>query len=596
MFVKRLEAIAGAGKTSFILKEAVEAFERYGRDFSSIGLATYTRAARQEALDRVSAAWDVPASLISKEGNFGTLSSAAFRNLGPELGKQRQVIDGAKKEHRDWLAEVVGASVGWVLPGNDAATAIAGDAGLALSIWSRVRNIGGLLSAEAQRARSLGLVPFEDNELWKFVDHYERAKKRDGFVDFTDLLLLYAGVMHDPAGGPVSVTPLGDVPDVNCYFFDEHQDVSPLADQVARRLASGPRCEYVVIAGDPGQAIYGFLGADPSCFRRWNVDKEEQLFRSYRCPQVVVDIAERCLGSQSDHALREVVGLGDPEGSMVSVHGMNSFAIREFFIKQFMQMNPGESWLFLTRTNQHVPKWRDVLTEFNRPHLTLGATGTAANKRAFASLYRLSVGEGISGEQMTEVMKEMRSTLVDASPLPEPTIMDPKPERGKIRLLAHGAKAAFARDKPLDVYFLSDLPSVGVTQEACQRIGSGRLNALVNDSSEFTEAVSLYGIEEFESPNVRVGTVHSAKGMEADNVVLLAQTSSVVAEAAREQSVWDEECRLSYVALTRAKKRAFVVDNRSPRQNEDLDRVMSGLESLLHPRRESVIQGEVAHV
>ena len=62
-------------------------------------------------------------------------------------------------------------------------------------------------------------------------------------------------------------------------------------------------------------------------------------------------------------------------------------------------------------------------------------------------------------------------------------------------------------------------------------------------------------------PRIRISTIHGAKGLEADNVVLLTDLSRASANAWSRGK--EEEIRVLYVALTRARKRLFVVNPRT---------------------------------
>jgi len=66
-------------------------------------------------------------------------------------------------------------------------------------------------------------------------------------------------------------------------------------------------------------------------------------------------------------------------------------------------------------------------------------------------------------------------------------------------------------------------------------------------------------------PKVKVGTVHSVKGAEADNVGYLTTTSQKVAAGAEDAQQHDEECRIAYVAVTRAKRNLYVINEGGPR-------------------------------
>ena len=75
-------------------------------------------------------------------------------------------------------------------------------------------------------------------------------------------------------------------------FVDEYQDTSPVQVDIIRTLAQAGSVEICAI-GDPNQAIYGFRGADASGFHRFFEDfagaREIKLSKNYRSSQVILD-------------------------------------------------------------------------------------------------------------------------------------------------------------------------------------------------------------------------------------------------------------------------------------------------------------------
>jgi superfamily I DNA/RNA helicase len=101
----------------------------------------------------------------------------------------------------------------------------------------------------------------------------------------------HAGVLAtaaDLAGDPAVRAALG----VEHLLVDEYQDVNPAQERLVAHLASGARS--VVVVGDPDQAIYGFRGATPAALARASAHlgaREVRLTTGFRCAQPVVDAA-----------------------------------------------------------------------------------------------------------------------------------------------------------------------------------------------------------------------------------------------------------------------------------------------------------------
>ncbi len=124
-----------------------------------------------------------------------------------------------------------------------------------------------------------------ESEIGRLGTAYNRAMARSGNVDYDDLLLLPLRLMTD----------CPEVRDAvhdrfRFIFVDEFQDLNPLQAELIKRLA-GPECLFTVI-GDPDQSIYGFRGASPERFPDFERDfsgvRVVRLDTNYRsCPSVL---------------------------------------------------------------------------------------------------------------------------------------------------------------------------------------------------------------------------------------------------------------------------------------------------------------------
>jgi len=61
-----------------------------------------------------------------------------------------------------------------------------------------------------------------------------------------------------------------------------------------------------------------------------------------------------------------------------------------------------------------------------------------------------------------------------------------------------------------------------------------------------------------QEPRIRISTIHAAKGGEATNVILLTDISSRVFKSYQQNP--DDESRVFYVGLTRAKENLFLIE------------------------------------
>jgi len=113
----------------------------------------------------------------------------------------------------------------------------------------------------------------DDTQDRKFALEWLRFKEKHKVMDFDDILVTgfeYLGEFFVP---------------VEVAFIDEGQDNGPLDYLLLEHGFKG--AEFIFLAGDPLQSIYGFKGARPELFIKWKAHKELTLNRSYRNPKRV---------------------------------------------------------------------------------------------------------------------------------------------------------------------------------------------------------------------------------------------------------------------------------------------------------------------
>ena len=611
--ISLITAVAGAGKTTEI-KNKVAQLANEGLAPEEIGVSTYTRAARGEIVGRSALIWDVDPDYLQSHCMFKTITASALYMLksGGHM-KNREIIDYTNEDHRCLIENAFNEKIKYQYSGTDPLTT--GPYGQALLAWSLARNSGRNFRDIYQEMRHLNAInnlrttkrnnetmPYDD--AWKAIDRYERLKRCDGLVDFTDLLMLYAGKAHDIHIGSYNSgsKPIGDVPDVKAYFFDEHQDASPLSNQVAKRLSSHDNCEQVVIVGDPGQSIYGFLGSSPSCFDEWKYDEVIRLERSYRCPYSIGKFAEKALTEQCvrPHKFRDIEWRDMMEGKELDLKsGCHVFGegpqTIDFYTKhkhwQWEKTYPGsESWLILARTNYQVKK---IIASCHKHGLSVLKLGGGSDRRVqeargYRAMEELRNDRTVSAEQLNDMMQTIS---VKSWSMGTP-----------IEVLNKGAKSSWKRhwkEKTLihDAYFKSDLAELGFTDDALKRIDSGSRQAVsyfFEHGFDYDRQMLRNDVNPFDKPKVRVGTIHQSKGLEADHVTLFTQTAGrLELGAQKDREKHDEECRLAYVALTRARKWCFVADPK-PRKHRSVNQKkkgryhMEGLRALINHRRAGI--------
>jgi superfamily I DNA/RNA helicase len=332
------------------------------------------------------------------------------------------------------------------------------------------------------------------------------------------------------------VEPEGELPRVSAWIFDEQQDASPLLDAACKRLVSAESVMWCYAAGDPFQSLFGFAGSSADCFLGWPADKERIMPKSYRCPAPILALGERCLRRMHRGYFDRKVAPADHEGSIKQAELEGAVAVAK----------PDEDWLFIARTNYDAVRMHAVLNAAGKPARWVKQQDTVTSRaQGLAALYSLEKGQHISGDEWAKAIE-----------------LIPVTDDKQTKLLQRGAKTGWKKkdSDQWDIIFQDDLTSVGATPELIEKIRSGKWCGLVDRGEEWRRHANRWGVQLASQSGIRVGTVHSVKGMEADNVAFLTTVGKRVMIGMEDAAQHDEEQRIAYVAVTRARRNLYVIN------------------------------------
>jgi DNA helicase-2/ATP-dependent DNA helicase PcrA len=532
---------AGTGKTRQILAKMDEAKRELGLSVEQIGFCTFTRAGRAEISERAAAEWGVDAEVLNRAW-FRTAHSIAHKCCGVEEG---QLIQGSEGD--EWLCGALGGRVNVKLDSRGERTYVAdGDDIIPLSLraWDLARAKMSSVDDVIHRwIKSASKAP-SVHDARAVIEKYEIAKRKSGKLDFTDMIARFAGVRFT-VDGSAECTPEGEVPgDLRVLAIDEAQDSSHLVDRVCRRLAASDRVERIWLCGDPYQSIHSFAGGDYRLFLAWDA-VESIMPKSYRCPRKILDLGEDCLrGMASGYRDRRIAAAGH-DGSLRRAPSAEE-ALRD--------ISPSDSTLILGRCTHSLEAYEDYLTRKGLPFAWVDKTHGSASLSGYGALWSLQHGEACRGEDWASAI-----AMISAK---DAKLGD---------LLIRGEKTAWKDGKrsyidiicPVD----EDFELAGASPVLRDLIRSGRWTDAIEPKSRdravrWHSAATSFGCETASNPKIRLSTIHSAKGLEADNVILSSITSGAVERARQSLSdAADEECRVAYVAVTRTKQNFCYVDD-----------------------------------
>lgn len=494
----------GCGKTTALLNE-VEKELAAGVPPDRIAFVTFTKKGATEAIERACKKFKLDPKQLPY---FRTLHSLCYRALqvrGGDLLVGKVFFEfadhaGIRVTGRSWSDD--GLLSGFEM----------GDRALFMENLSRIRQI------------PLRQQYDENNDglNWNYVDRISRAlsdfKMHRGLLDYTDMLSQFVAEQRD----------IG----VHKLFVDEAQDLSRLQWSVVELLARS--ADRVVVGGDDDQNLFKWAGSDANYF----IDMEGKvrvLGQSYRCPPVVTTLANKIITPVQNRR---------PKKWKAKTGGRGVIAECANFAEANVD---GEGSVLVLARNVYV------LREQVEP--ALRAEGVVYEMAGKSSIDPEMVQAAASWEGLR---KGDPITLGEARVMYKFIASNTGVKRGFKTLPKYGDD----EDEPVT---LTDLIQTGGLLVDPSKIWHDALDRLPQQEMSYMLAARRRG-EKLRGgkPRVRLSTIHSAKGGEADHVVLMKEMAKRTHEEMALQP--DDERRVWYVGVTRAREQLTVVSSDTRRE------------------------------
>lgn len=312
----------GSGKTRTLTHRIAHLITRRGVPADSCLAITFTRRAAAEMEERLRAL--LPA-------NGATAAVHTFHSLGLEILRAHPQAAGL---HRGF--EVA----------DEEQRAIA----LAEALQVSPRKASSLLRVLSKAKRTQKL----EEGIAAAMSAYQQLLALRNWIDFDDLVGL---AVHALTSDAELAARLRDR--FRWISVDEFQDVDEQQYRLLTLLAPPPQANLCAI-GDPDQAIYGFRGADASCFERFLEDypgtTTVALKRNYRSSGTIVTAAAQVIAPGDREPLAEVVrGMHE----RITIHAApTERAEAEFVIQTIERLIGGHSFFSIDsgRSSGHGPE------------------------------------------------------------------------------------------------------------------------------------------------------------------------------------------------------------------------------------------------
>jgi DNA helicase-2/ATP-dependent DNA helicase PcrA len=324
-------------------------------------------------------------------------------------------------------------------------------------------------------------------------------KKQKGLIDYIDMLEKFLDK--------------GESPKFEVIFVDEAQDLSLIQWDIIKKLEKNSK--QSIIAGDDDQAIYKWNGADAETFI--NLEGERVILQqSYRVPKNIFNVANKIIKKVKNRV--EKNWIPKEELGQVNYH----------WEIDRVNLSKGE-WLILARTNLILEKIAYYLDQNNFYFQRRNSTPRVQNIYALIENWnKLREGTPLHYNDYKKITNKM-SKNVD------------------LKLMKQMSKEKF-----YDIDTLKKDYGLKTDQEwyiAFDDLGDDeirKIHRLIKNGEDLSK-----------EPRIKISTIHGVKGNERDNVVLITDLSNAAYNKYLDNP--DDEHRLFYVGVTRAKKELNII-------------------------------------
>lgn len=561
----------GSGKTTVITHRVQYLTKEYGINPGDILVITFTRAAAEEMRERYEALTGGGSRVT-----FGTFHSIFFRILKLAY---RYTADNIVREEQQMQFVRELAQAGGLEPEDENE--------FAASILSEISSVKGeRIALEHYYSKNCPDAVFR-----QLYAGYEEKMRRAGLIDFDDMMVLCLELF----------TERKDILSAwqrryRYILIDEFQDINRLQYEIVRMLAKPE--DNLFIVGDDDQSIYRFRGAKPEIMLGFERDYPGAgrilLDVNYRSTEEIVAPALRLIGENQKRFSKAIHTTGRHGKNVITKlwqdPGEENLAIaREIQLYLQSGVRPGDIAV-LYRTNAGPRFLMEKLMEYNLPFRTRDTVPNLYEhwiSRNILTYIRIALGSRAREDILQVINRPKRYISRDA--MPDETVSFEKMKAfyaekdwiaERIESL-EGDLRAIARMSPLAaVNYIRQ--GMGYDEYLIEYAAFRRMRPeeLLETADELKESAAGFKtfdewfahIEAYkeellrqaaqrrtETDAITLATMHSAKGLEFPIVYILDANEGITPHSrAMLDEDMEEERRLFYVAMTRAKTRLHV--------------------------------------
>ena len=349
-------------------------------------------------------------------------------------------------------------------------------------------------------------------------------------------------------------------------LVDEYQDTNHAQYMLTTMLSK--RHRNITVVGDASQSIYRFRGADFRNITNFKHDfkdvKEFHLEQNYRSSQSILDAATGVISKNTSHPILKLWTDKKAGDQIVLYEARTEHDEASFIVTTVLQANrPYTEHAILYRTNAQSRVLEEAFLHAGIPYILVGGTRFYDRKEIKDVLAYLKIlanpKDMVSYRRMEKVgVGRLKKFLTFSQTV-----------KTDAKLISFSTLELM--DKVLDTTKYLELYDANVEEEAYRLENIKELRSVATEFpvlSEFLETVSL--LEEKYSKKtsqdnkkrdaVTMMTLHAAKGLEFPIVYMVGMEEGLFphSRSLMDRDELEEERRLCYVGVTRAKERLYL--------------------------------------
>lgn len=372
-------------------------------------------------------------------------------------------------------------------------------------------------------------------------------------------------------------------------LVDEFQDISPMQYELVRLLSVPENNLFIV--GDDDQSIYGFRGASPDSMQRFMADfpdaKQILLDVNFRCHSEIVQAAGWVIAENENRIPKEIFPCHEDGEGVKLCKAESKEKLREMLINALITEQADGSLAdcaVICRTNLECGLWAQTFREAGIPFVLKERPKNHFTHFVIQDICAyLALAQGdFERRHFLRVMNRpvrymKRDSLLRERVEREELIgyyKDTPAIQEKVKRFYRDIDHLSGKRLHLRIHYIRKV--IGYEKYLWEKYGSEKVQELIGKCEEFErfseKFLSLQDMKDYmreyteiikeptkEKDGLQLMTIHASKGLEFQKVFLPeCNEGKIPSEQSKTKTQIEEERRMFYVAMTRAKNGLFL--------------------------------------